>query len=246
MGTTAPAQTQQRAGDTMRYSALVAGVLYLVTFVTSIPTLLLYEPVLDHTDFVLGAGDARSALWGAFLEVVLALSCVGTAVALFPVARRYSETAAIGFVSSRVLEAGLILVGVSTVLSVVTLRQGGTGAGTDSASLITAGRTLVAVHDATFPLGQSLMPVLNALFLGSVLYRSGLVPRIIPLVGFVGAPLLLASDIAILFGAYAQGTPLAGLAAFPIALWELSLGMWLAIKGFRLPQPTAPAAQEDR
>ncbi|MQY29245.1 DUF4386 domain-containing protein [Nocardia aurantia] len=230
MGTTALAAAPRPTGDTLRYNAFAAGALYLLTFLTSIPTLALYEPVLHHTDFVLGAGDSGGVLWGTLLEVVLAFACAGTAVALFPVTRRYSETAAVGFVGTRLLEAGLILVGVVTLWSIVTLRHDG---GADPAALVTAGRALVAVHDATFLFGQSLMPVANALLLGTVLYRSGLVPRVIPLLGLVGAPLLLASDVASLFGAYAQGTPIAAVAALPIALWELSLGIWLLVKGFR-------------
>lgn len=220
-----------------RNTARIAGVLYLVTFVTSIPTLRLYEPIRGNPDFVLGAGSHDSVLWGALLEVILALACVATAVTLFPVARLQSETAALGFVSSRVLEAGLILVGVVSVLSVVTLRGDGAGAdGPAATSLVTAGKALVAVHDWTFLLGQSLMPVANALCLGYVLLRSGLVPPIIPVVGLIGAPLLLISDIAVFCGVYAQGTLLAGLAALPIAIWEFALGGWLIVKGFRRPQ----------
>ncbi|MCX4099179.1 DUF4386 domain-containing protein [Nocardia sp. alder85J] len=234
MGTTALAETPSPAGNTMRRSAFAAGALYLVTFVTSIPTLRLYAPVREHADFVLGVGNSASVRWGALLEVVLALACAGTAVALFPATRRHSVTAAIGFVCSRLLEAGLILAGVVGVLAVVALRHDGPGAATDSAALVAAGRALWAIHDETFLLGQSLMPVINALFLGAVLYRSGLVPRIIPLIGLCAAPLLLASDLAIFGGVYAQGTALAGLAALPIALWEFALGMWLVLRGFRV------------
>jgi len=224
-----------------RRTSLVAGALYLVTFVTSIPTLALYEPLREHADFVLGAGSTTGVLWGALLEVVLALSCVGTAVVLFPVAKRQSETAALGFLAARVLEGGLILLGVVSLLSVVALRADAhASADVDSASLVTAGSTLTAVYDQTFLLGQSLMPVVSALCLGSVMYRSGLVPRIIPVIGLVGAPLLLASDIAIFWGLYQQGTSLAGLAALPIAVWEFALGVWLVVKGFR---PTRLDAQ---
>jgi hypothetical protein len=221
----------------MRGRARVAGALYLATFVTSIPTLALYRPLRDHADFVLGTGSTTGVLWGAFLEVALALACVGTAVVLFPVVKRWSETAALGFLSARALEAALILVGVLTMLSVVSLREDvAAAADPDPASLITAGRTLLSVYDGTFLLGQSLMPVVSALCLGSVLYHSGLVPRIIPAIGLVGAPLLLASDIAIFSGVYEQGTSLAGLAALPIAVWECSLGVWLVVKGFRRPR----------
>jgi len=229
----------------MRRMALVAGALYLITFVTSIPTLKLYEPLRDHTDFVLGVGNATGVTWGALLEVVLAIACVGTAVVLFPVVKRQSEGAALGFVAARVVEAALILVGVISLLSVLTLRNDGVGAAdADAPSLVTAGHTLVAVYDGTFLLGQSLMPVISALCLGSVMFRSGLVPRVIPAIGLVGAPLLLASDIAIFCGVYEQGTTLAGLAALPIAVWEFALGVWLLVKGFR-PSPLLPQPETD-
>ncbi len=235
---TGPAATRPTA-DPMRRTARIAGVLYLLTFV-SMPTLALYQPVREQVDFVLGAGSDTGVLWSAFSEVVVALACIGTAVVLFPVAKRQSETAALGFVTARVLEAGLIIVGVVSVLSIVTLRQEVAGTdGADPASLVTAGQAAVAAYDWAFLLSQSLMPVFNALFLGYVMYRSGLVPRILPVVGLVGAPLLLASDIAIFFGVYDRMAPVAALAALPIAAWEFSLGVYLIVKGFR---PSAVAA----
>lgn len=225
--------------DPMRRTSLAAGILYLLTFV-SIPTLFLYDPVRENADFVLGAGSDTGVLWGAFAEVVVALAGVGTAVVLFRVAKRQSETAALGFVTARVLEAALILVGVVNLLSLVTLRNDVAGtAGADPAALITTGQTHLATYDWAFLLSQSLMPVFNALCLGYVMYRSGLVPRILPIVGLIGAPLLLASDIAIFFGVYDRVSPAAAVAFIPIALWELSLGIWLVAKGFN---PAAVAA----
>ena len=200
--------------DSMRRTSLAAGLLYLLTFV-SIPTLFLYDPVRD-ADFVLGAGSDTGVLWAAFSEVIVALAGIGTAVVLFRVVRRQSETAALGFVTARVLEAALILVGVVSMLTILTLRHDVAGtAGADPASLVTTGHTLVATYDWAFLLSQSLMPVFNALCLGYVLYRSGLVPRILPIVGLVGAPLLLASDLAIFFGVYltAKGFKPAAVAA---------------------------------
>lgn len=220
--------------------ARVAGALYLATFATSIPTLWLYDAVLNDPDFVLGAGDTGSVRWGAVLEVMLAFACIGTAVALFPLARRHSESAAIGFVSARAVEGSLILVGVVSLLSVVTLREHNTDIGAqEQLSLSTAAQTLVSVHDWSFLLGQSLMPVANAAFLGYVLLRSGLVPRIIPAIGVIGAPLLLVSDGAILFGVYPPGSAPAALAALPIAVWEFALGTWLLAKGVRTPRTVA-------
>jgi Domain of unknown function (DUF4386) len=246
MTTTAHAPAATRPSpDTMRRTSLAAGILYLLTFV-SIPTLMIFQPVRDGADFVLGAGSDSGVLWGAFSEVVVAVAGIGTAVVLFRVARRQSETAALGFVTARVLEAALIFVGVVSILTLLTLRNDVAGtAGADPASLVTTGHTLVATYDWAFLLSQSLMPAFNALFLGYVMYRSGLVPRILPIMGLVGVPLLLASDIAIFFGVYDRAAPIAVLAALPIAAWELSLGVYLTVKGFR-PAAVAALPSPDR
>ena len=212
-----------------RQTALVAGVLYLLTFV-SIPTLTLYSAVRDPK-YILGSGPDTGVMFGAILEIVVALACIGTAVALYPVVKRQNEGVALGFVGVRVLEAACILVGIASLLSVVTLRQ--SGAGADG---LGAAHGLVALHDRIFLLSQSFLPAVNAVLLGSLLYQSRLVPRVLPLVGFVGAPLLVASDVGILFNLWGPMSTVAGVAALPIALWELSLGVWLVVKGFN-PSP---------
>ena len=218
--------------NSMRKTALVAGVFYLITFI-SIPTLALYGPVKNHRDWILSSGTHTGVLVGAFLEVIVALAGIGTAVTLYPVVKRQNEGVALGFVAARVLEAAMIFTGVISLLSLVTLRQGG-ATGADAAALVTAGASHVAVYNWTFLLGQSLMPGINALLLGSVMYRSRLVPRVIPALGLIGAPLLICTVIATVFGGFKLGSP--ELAAFPVAAWELSLGVWLVVKGFR-PSP---------
>jgi hypothetical protein len=215
-----------------RKTALVAGVFYLITFI-SIPTLALYAPVKNHRDWILGSGSHTGLLVGGFLEVIVALAGIGTAVTLYPVVKRQHEGAALGFVTARVLEAGLIFTGVISLLSLVTLRQAG-AAGAGAAVLVTTAASHVAVYKWAFLLGQSLMPGFNALLLGSLMYRSRLVPRIIPVIGLIGGPLLIASVFVVVFGGLKLGSPL--FAAVPVAAWELSLGLWLAIKGFR-PSP---------
>ena len=192
-----------------RKTALVAGIFYLITFI-SIPTLALYGPVKNHRDWILGSGGHTAVLVGGFLEVIVALAGIGTAVTLYPVVKRQNEGVALGFVAARVLEAGMIFAGVVSLLSLVTLRQDlGGAAGANTAALVTTGASHVAVYNWTFLLGQSLMPAINALLLGSLMYRSRLVPRIIPVLGLIGAPLLIASVIAALFGTDQQITVLA-------------------------------------
>jgi hypothetical protein len=214
----------------LRKTALVAGLLYVITFV-SIPTLVLYGPVLSDPNYIVGPGPDTPVIIGAILEVIVALAGVGTAVVLYPVVKRQNEAAALGFVGSRTLEGAAIVAGVVSLLSLVTLRQAGAGAGA-----LATGQALAASYNWFFLLGQSLMPVVNALLLGSLLYRSRLVPRILPLVGLIGAPILLASDIAVLFGLWDRISAPSGLLALPIALWEFSLGVYLIVKGFK-PSP---------
>ena len=217
-----------------RKTALVAGVFYLITFI-SIPTLALYDDLKTHPDYIISSGTDTGVLWGGLLEVIVALAGIGTAVTLFPVVRRQNEGMALGFVATRTLEAGMIYTGVVNLHSLVTLRQPG-ATGADAAALVTTGKSLVATYNWTLLLGQSLTPALNALLLGTLMYQSGLVPRIIPLMGLIGAPLLIIATIATLFGLIEQNSPLAALAALPVALWELSLGVYLVVKGFK-PSP---------
>ena len=204
--------------------ARLAGWLYLATFVPSIPALALKTPAMDAALTGSIAPGATHAHVAALLEIVLALACVGTALALYPVLSRHDGVSALGFIASRVLEAGLVLVGVVALLTVVSLREGAPN------EVISA---VVGLHDAAFLIGPGLLPTVNAVLLGGVLYRTRLVPRI-------GAPLLAASAIGTMFGAFDQVSAIAGLAALPIAAWEFSLGCWLAVRGIRTASQQTP------
>jgi hypothetical protein len=226
--------------DSTRKTALVAGIFYLITFI-SIPTLAVYGPVMNHRDWILSSGSHTGVAVGGFLEVIVALAGIGTAVTLYPVVKRQNEGVALGFVAARVFEAGMIVTGVVSLLSLVTLRQDlGAAAGANAAALVTTAASHVATYRWTFLLSQSLMPAINALLLGSLMYRSRLVPRIIPVMGLIGAPLLICTVVATLFGGFTLGSP--ELAAVPVAAWELSLGLWLVVKGFRPSPITAEMA----
>jgi hypothetical protein len=231
------------AYDPTRRNALVAGVLYLVTFVIGIPPAIMLAPVLSDPNYVLGASADTQVTLAALFDLINALACIGTAVALFPIVKRQSESFALGFVTTRIYEAAVIMIGVVSVLAVVTLRQAGTS-GTDESSLVAVGRSLVAVRDWTFILGPGLAPALNALLLGTLMYRSGLVPRVIPMFGLVGAPLLLSSTVGIMFGVNEVGTAWTAIATAPIFVWELFLGLWMTFKGFRPTSPLIAAAAE--
>ena len=222
-----------------RTLARTAGVFWILTFVASIPALILYAPVLDHAHYVLGAGaDTRIAV-GALLEVILAIAGIGTAVTMFPVLKRQDESMALGYVATRVVESAVIAVGIISVLAVITLRKDFAAAsGADASSLLVTGKSLVAIHKWTFLLGPGVCAGLgNGLLLGYLMYRSQLVPRRMTLLGLIGGPLLLASDIAVLFGVYTQTSQTAGILTVPEFAWELSLGVYLIMKGFKATSP---------
>src|SRR3954447_5668208 len=215
-----------------RKAALVAGLFYIGTFVFSIPALALYDGVLNHANFVLGAGSDQGVLWGGLIEVLTALTGIGTAVALYPVIKRHGPGRALGFVASRTLEAAMIFAGVLAVLAVYTLRHDATAA-TDTAALTTTASSLVAMKNWSFLLGPGIMPAVNALCFATIMYQSRLVPRWIPTLGVIGAPLLAASSIGTLFGGWDQVSTISFFMALPIATWEFSVGVYMTVKGFR-------------
>ncbi len=217
--------TSATAPSAQRKISLTAGVLYILTFV-SIPTLALYKPV-KSTNYIVSSGSDTSAIIGSILEIIVALAGIGTAVVLFSVLKKQNESAALGLVAARILESCTIFVGVAFLLTIVTLRN--TGAGTDA--LVTS-HTLAILYDRIFLLGQSFMPAICDLLLGFLLYKSRLVPRGLSLIGIIGGPILLVGYFAVLFGLIGQHGSLAGLSAFPVALFEFSLGVWLIVKGF--------------
>lgn len=217
--------------NSARRIALVAGVLFLITFITSIPALYLFQPVLDDpAGYIAGAGDDNRIYLGALLEMLLIVANVGTAVVLFPILRRENEILALGYVTARLVECTLIAIGLVTVLGIVTLQQ----AGADAGSL---GVALAGMKDWTFLFGPGfVVGIGNGLLLGYLMYRSGLVPRPMAMLGLVGGPLVCLSGIAVLFDVFEYAGAGQGIATIPEFLWELSLGIWLTVKGFR-PSP---------
>jgi len=223
--------------DSTRKIAFIAGALFVITFITSIPAaLFLYRPVLDHANYIVGAGaDNRIAL-GALLEMILIVANVGSAVVLFPILKRQNEGLALGYVTARVIESAFIAIGLVSLLAIVTLRRDVGGAG-GAGSLVPVGRSLVAIHDWTFLLGPGWIVGLgNGLILGYLMYRSGLVPRGMAMLGLIGGPLIIASGTAVLLNVFDAGSAPQVIATAPEFVWELSLGIYLMVKGFK-PSP---------
>jgi hypothetical protein len=219
--------------------ARVFGVLYLVTFITAIAAALLYQPVLDHpVGYIANGGQDTRIVFGALLELLLIIANIGTAVVIFPIVKRQSEELALGYVTARLVECTFILVGIVAVLGVVTLQQ--EGAGTAEGSIA---YTLAAIKDWTFLLGPGwVVGWGNGLILGYLMYTSGLVPRKMAWLGLVGGPLIILSGTLALFGVADAGGALQGVATIPEFLWELSLGIYCTVKGFR---PSSPILRAD-
>jgi Domain of unknown function (DUF4386) len=217
-----------------RTIARLFGCLFIATFVTSIPAYFLYSPVRDDPGLITGTGadPTASVALGATLEVLLIIANVGTAVVIYPILKRQSEIGAVGHVSARLVEAIFIAIGIVSLLTFLLMRQQGT-AGTDT----TVGETLVAVYDRAFLVGPGFFAgAANGVILGFLMYRSGLVPRGMAVLGLIGGPLVMASGIAIMFDVIERGSALQGVATVPEFLWELSLGIYCVVKGFR-PSP---------
>ena len=231
--------------DSARKSALATGVLFILTFVTSIPALVLYGPVLNDAHYVLGSGADTRIFAGAFLEVLLVISNIGTAVAIFPVVRRQNESIALGYVAARLVESTIIAVGIISILAVVTMRRDLAGGGADPATLVVAGKALVAIHKGSFLLGPGFCAgIENGLMLGYLMYRSGLVPRPIAVLGLIGGTLAFIAGTAELFGLWPQVSGAAFLLVLPEALFEALIGIYLTFKGFR-PSPITAAMARD-
>lgn len=231
MTTLAPAPTTGRRTVPGRGNVRASGLFYLLTFAASIPALILIGPAINDADYITGAGQDNRVLFGSFLDFINALAGIGSAVAIYPVIKRLNQSLALGFVLTRMVEAAVIMTGVVSLLAVVTLRQD--FAGSDPEGLGIVGSALVAVRDWTFLFGPGFMPVFNALMFATVLYKSGWVPRWIPTLGLIGAPILFLSSMLTFVGATEQTASVSTLMALPIATWEFSIGVYMVVKGFR-------------
>ena len=227
-----------------RKTALVGGILYLLTFVGSIAAAIFVGPAISDPSYVSGAGADQQVGLGAIFELVNVFGLIGCGVAFFSVVKKVHEGLAVGYLSSRLFEGGIITVGVLSLLAVTSLHQQAATAA-DPASFQAAGGALIDVRTWAMVIGGN-MAAFNALMLGTALYRARLVPRAIPALGLVGAPILLAWVIAMILGLTGIGTPFHVIAVMPFFIWELVLGLWLTFKGFNEDSPIALAERADR
>jgi len=227
--------------DSMRRTALVVGVLFVITYITSIAAkFAFYPPFLENADYITGTGEDTRVLWGAFSEMILIFANIATAVALYPVLRRRFPALSLGFVTARVMESVFIAVGILSVLTLVTMRQDFSGAAGDAPGLPAVGDALVTSQEWTFNLGPGVVVgVGNGLLLAYMMYRTGLVPRAMAILGLVGGTLIVLSGTAVIFGVTEAGSSAQVLASMPEFFWELSLGVYLIVKGFKPAAITA-------
>jgi Domain of unknown function (DUF4386) len=220
-----------------RRIARAFGALYLITFITSIPALWLYQPALKNpADYVAGAGHNNKILLGAFLELLLIIANIGTATVVFPLLKRVNEICAISYVTARVMESTFILVGILTMVAVVTLQRN-PSAGT-GATLGSIAYTLAAIKDWTFLLGPGfVVGIGNGLLLGYLMYRSELVPRRMAVLGLIAGSLIVVTGVAAMFGLIKTGGPVMGIATGPEFIWELFLGIYPLVWGFNVAAP---------
>ncbi len=222
-------------------TARVVGWFFIGTFVFSIPGFLLYGPLLNHDTYVLGGGADGQIAFGAFLEVLTAICNIGTAVALYPVAKRYTERAALGYVALRVVESTIIVAGLISVMAVVTLRQELGGA--DPAAVGVAGQALVAFHDWTFLLGPGFCAGIgNGVLLGFIMLKSGLLPRRLAIFGLVAGAVAIVAASGALLGLYDRQSTPQKLLTVPEIIWEATFGIYLVTKGFASTR-VAPVAR---
>ncbi len=222
-----------------RKAALVGGILYLVTFIGSIPAAILVGPAINDPTYVTSAGGDQQVTLGLVLELVNVFGLIGCGIAFFAVVRRVHEGLAIGYLATRLFEGAVITVGVLSLLAVVTLRQQGAADG-NAETLVPVASALVAVRDWAMTIGPN-MAAFNALMLGTALYRARLVPRKIPALGLIGAPILITYTIGTVLGLTGPGTMFQVVAVMPFFIWELVLGLWLTFKGFNESSPLAVA-----
>jgi hypothetical protein len=226
----------------------IFGWLFIGTFVTSIPARLLFIDGVGASwadmRFVAGDTSTASLKWAALLEFGLIVTQMGTAVVLYPVAKRFNETLAIGYVGARTIESVFAAIGLVSMLSVISVITTLNGAGGDSTAVITQGNSLVHSYEWAFEWGPGLVAGIgNGMILGYLMYKSGLVPSRMALLGLIGGPVLVLNFALILAGAYKNGEGLSGVLTIPEAAWELSLGIYCAWKGFR-PVAEPPAAAD--
>jgi hypothetical protein len=221
--------------DSNRKNALFVGVLFILAAVTAMIGLALYQPILIDTSYIIkGSVSETQVIWGVFCELVLAISIIGISILMYPVLNKENESIAIGYVCFRLLEAIILIIGIISLLTIVTLSHEFTNeVEPNASSFLTAGKLLVSVHHWTFLLGPNLALGPSTLMMSYILYKLKLVPRIISILGLTGGPLIFICAVLVMFGVFLQISFWGVLLAIPVLVYEMTLAVWLIVKGFK-------------
>ncbi|MDI6033720.1 DUF4386 domain-containing protein [Flavobacterium sp. LB2P84] len=224
--------------NSIRKNAIIVGVLFILAAVSAIIGLALYQPILNDPDFIIkGAANNTQVIWGAFFELILAFSVIGISYMMYPILKKKNENIAIGYVCFRLLEGTIVVIGIISLLSLVTLNQDFSKVSNQNvSSFLIAGKLLVAVHNWTFLFGPNFALGPSTLMMSYFLYKSKLVPRYISIFGLVGGPLIFTSAVLVMFGVFLQVSVWGAILAIPVFAYEMSLAIWLIVKGFNSTQ----------
>ncbi len=219
---------------TSKKTAKLIGILFILAAASAIAGVLLYNPILNSSDYLIeGSAHGNQVILGALMELILVVSAIGTATAMFPILRKYNETIALWHVCFRFLEAVVITVGLISVLALLTVSREFAAAGApDTASFQVVGTSLIAIHDWTFMLGPLFFLGINTIMYSYIFYKSKLVPTALAFLGMTGAVLVFICALLVMFGVIQQVSLVGALLALPIAAFEISLAVWLIVKGF--------------
>ena len=231
--------------NTNRNIAITIGVLFLLTEITSITGLILYDPILHDPQYIItGAANETRVLWGAFFEILLVFTQIGTAITLFPILKKYHESMAIGTVCFRLLEATIVIIGIMSLLAIVTLNHAFLEeSNPNTSTYLMAGKLLLDIHNWTFLYGPNLILGPSTFMTSYLLYKSKLVPRFITFLGLVGGPLISVNALLVTFGVFSQLSAWGMMSAIPVFAYEVSLAVQLIAKGFNSPPATRVPVQ---
>jgi hypothetical protein len=232
--------TKGNPRGTNRKIAVITGVIFIIATATSFLAAAL-TPGLTGTDYLTRfSANTNQVAAGAFVYLVSAFASAGIAIAMYPVMKESNAGLALGSVVFRALEAVFYMVGVVSLLSLLTLGQQITTAGAaDRMSLQAIGNLLVSFRD------QAALVAVFAFCLGAFMYytlfyQSRLIPRWLSGFGIVAIILMMAACVLALFSGN-RITSYIPLAA-PIAVQEMVLAVWLIVKGYNPSVIAAGAA----
>lgn len=207
-------------------SSRLIGALFLAGFLTYGIGFALISSVISAPDFLSTISVNQTPLiLGAFLMLLNTVVDVGKAVLFFPILEKYGKRTALTYLAAMIVEVVFLTIGVLSLLMLTPIAQQGAIAG-QSAWANGLGSLAVQSNTTAYWIAEMTL-ALGCIFLFSLLFRSRLVPRILSVWGLAGYTLLLVGGIAEISGLH-----IGLVLSLPGGLLEVTLGLWLIIKGF--------------